>query len=300
MTVAQLVAFPSFAPLPSSLVYRFVEEQDKYDFPPPDAVISPDRMVRVTPFFQEERELLVQWAQEVHRTLGIGEERNGFIASLLLPVQQKRNDTYLLMNPIAGALSTEWLLKALADTRHTVTPTSLSRWRDAGLLRYDKKDRPDTDSVASLLIAAQLHKQRRGFLPSTLVEGEPAWWCWRQDRPSAPVVPCPVPLPDDLPPSALLWTQWTGAAWHPEWLNVGQRGAIRWAGTNEVNSKLLWNVSLDKLTEWVPGIVSNTQELEVTPEELEVTPEILHTLANIALLHLAGRCLRVVPLQRAS
>ena len=299
MTGAQLVAFPSFAPLSSSQVFRFVEEQDRYDFPPPDAVSSADP-VRVIPFFEAERAHLAQRAQEVHPTLWTVEERNGFIAALLLPVQQKRIDTYSLMNPFAGELSTDWLLKALANTRHTVTPTTLTRWRDAGLLLYESKDRPDTNSVASLLIAASLHKQRRGFLPSSLRAGEPAWWCWRQDGPSAPVVPCPVPLPDDLPGSTLLWTQWTGAAWQREWLPVGRRGAIRWAGTMELHGKRLWDVSFDRLIEWVPEIASNVQELEVTAEELKNTPEILHTLANMALLHLARTCLRTIPLQHLS
>ena len=294
MTIAQPMAFPSFAPLPSSLVCRFVEERDKYDFPSFRVILSGGQTVFALPYFQAER---AQLELRTHGAGWAGESGGSLAASLLHQVQQKRTTTYTLMNPFAsaGTLSTEWLLKTLASAQHSVTPTTLSRWRDAGLLRYDKKDRPDGDSVASLLIAAQLHKQRRGFLPSTLVEGEPAWWCWRQDSLSAPVVPCPVPLPDDLPPSALLWTQWMGAGWHPEWLNVGQRGAIRWAGTSEVNGKLLWDVSLDALTAWVPGIVSSLEELEVARAELEATPEILHTLSNIALLHLASTHLRVVP-----
>lgn len=300
MSRAQSAAFPSFAPLPSSLVYRFVEERDKYDFQAPYTATSGEQTVLALPYFQAERAHLERRVQETPRADLIGESSGDLTASLLHLVQQKRSATYTLMNPAASAISTEWLLRTLADTGHTVTPTTLSRWRDAGLLRYDKKDRPDTDSVGSLLIAAQLHKQRRGFLPSSLREGEPGWWCWRQDHPLAPVVPCPVPLPGDLPPSAALWTQWTGAAWHPEWLSVGQRGAMRWAGTIEVNGKLLWNVSLDKLIEWVPGIVSNLEELEVVPAELETTPEILHTLANIALLHLARTRLRALPLQCAS
>src|SRR5579875_97222 len=299
MSVGPLVPFPSFAPLPSSLVNRFVEEREKYDFLPASYFIQSAQTVCALPYFQTERASLERQVREMHRE-GESEESGNLIAALLSQVQQKRAATYTLMNPFAAALSTEWLLKQLSENRHTVTPTTLSRWREAGLLRYDKKDRPEADSVAALLIAAQLHKQRRGFLPSTLIEGEPAWWCWRQDRPSAPVLPCPVPLPDDLPSSALLWTQWTGAGWHPEWLNVGQRGAIRWAGTRMVNGKLLWDMPFDRLTEWVPAIIANAEEMEVTFEELETTPEILHTLANIALLHLARRCLRTVPFQNAS
>lgn len=81
---------------------------------------------------------------------------------------------------------------------------------------------------------------------------------------------------------------------------MGQRGAIRWAGTREVNGKLLWNVSLDAFTAWVPGIVSNLEELEVACAELEATPEIVHTLSNIALLHLVHTRLRAVPLPYVS
>jgi hypothetical protein len=297
MSQTQHAAFPSFAPLPSSLVYRFVEERNKYTFPTPFTDASSKQAVLALPYFQAERAYLDRMAQETPSAPASGESSRDLATSLLHEVQQKRATAYTLMNPIVSVLSTEWLLEALAETGHTVTPTTLSRWRDAGLLRYDKKDHPDTDSVASLLIAAQLHKQRRGLLPSSLQDGEPGWWCWRQDHPLAPAIPCPVPLPDDLPSSAVLWTQWVGAAWHPEWLGVGQRGAMRWSGTIEANGKLLWDVPLDRLIEWVPGILSNLEELEIKPAELESTPEIGHTLANIALLHLARTHLRALPLQ---
>jgi len=291
-------AFPTFAPLPSTLVYRFIEERDKYDFPLPGANTLSEQSVYVTPYFQPEQALLEQCAQEISSGETLTKaECFGLIVSLLRQVQKKRAVTYTQMDPFAGTLSTEWLLETLRDMKHAVTPTTLSRWRDGHLLRSDKKDRPDSNSAAAVLIAAQLHKQHRGFLPKRLAKGEPAWWCWRQDSPSDPVIPCPVPLPD-LPPSALLWTQWTGAAWHPEWLNVGQKGAIRWGGTDEINGKLLWNVPSETLAAWMPGIISYGAELDVSLKEMDETPEIRHTLANIVLLHLARTCLRVMPLQR--
>src|SRR5947209_64980 len=129
-------AFPSFAPLPTSIVFRFLEERNKYDFQVRSTAAEDELVVRVLSSFREEQ-------------------------------------THL-----------------------------------RGLLPLTSRDRDLTSR-----------------------DREPAWWCWRQDHPQTPIIPCPVPLPDDLPPSAVLWTQWAGAAWHPEWLGVGQRGAIRWART---------------------------------------------------------------------
>src|SRR5438128_739560 len=149
MSKAQSAAFPSFAPLPSSLVYRFVEERDKYDFLAPSTATSGEQAVLALPYFQVERAHLARRVQGIPRADLTGESTGDLTASLLYLVQQKRSATYTLMNPAASALSTEWLLRTLADTGHTVTPTTLSRWRDAGLLRYDKRDRPDTDSVGS-------------------------------------------------------------------------------------------------------------------------------------------------------
>jgi hypothetical protein len=280
------------------MVEHFALEYNKYDFLQLDLPGLDRQTVFALPYFlQLERQNLEQSLHELTREGPHPESCGGLIDTMLYGVQKIRRATYALMNPIVGSISTEWLLRQLSETRHTVTPTTLSRWRDAGLLRYQQKDKPEADSVASLLIATSLHKQRRGALPTSLLAGEPAWWCWRQDSPTSPVVSCPIPLPEDIPPRALLWSQWTGAAWQPAWLSVGKRGAIRWAGTLEINGKLVWNISLDTLMMWVPDIASNLKGLEVSRSELEDTPELLHTLANMALLRLSGECLRATPLQ---
>ncbi len=185
-----------------------------------------------------------------------------------------------LIQPSGGQLSTDWILHALKEYTHrSVTPQTLSRWREHGLLRYHQKDQPDADSTAALLISGMIDDRARGWLPPAQAEDEPLWWCWRQDSPRASAIPCQFPLPD-LPPSTLLWTPWTGAAWNVTWLNVGTFGAIRWAGTMRVGEKLLWQVTCRDLEQWVPEVIS-------LGEGLDITPEITHTLANVALLHLA-------------
>jgi hypothetical protein len=198
-------------------------------------------------------------------------------------VREKRALAYTLLSEVIETddYSTQWVQQTLADYHRAVTPPTISRWRDHGLLRYDEWNRPNADSVASLFIVSLIDSRERRRMPSTMPKSEPFWWCWRQDSPHSPTVPCPIPLPDDLPPSSLLWTPWAGAAWHPSWLNVGQRGAIRWAGTRVQFGKPLWNITEDDLRRWDPGVD------EFPLGVLEMAPEILHTKANLVLLRLA-------------
>lgn len=213
------------------------------------------------------------------------QERNAEYQAYQHAVDHHRTTAYRLLTPYlptGTTLSTEAVLAALAEMNHAVSAQTLSRWRDHSLLRYRQYNHAEASSVAAILITALLlsGRSQRIFLPSEGDSREPLWWCFRQDAPDAPVVPCPVPLPADLPPSALLWTPWEGAAWDVAWLHVGTLGAIRWAGTVVEHDKLLWQVSLADLERWVPEVL-------VHGKELAITREILHTLANVALLHLA-------------
>jgi hypothetical protein len=165
----------ALVPLPTSLVEHLALEHDTYDFPQLDLPGSGQPTVCVLPSFRTERLDLEQWIQMSTHEGPDQESSNDLITAMLYGVQQTRRVTYALMYPVAGTLSTEWFMTRLADTRHTVTPTTLTRWREAGLLHYQQKDRPEADSVASILIAASLHKQRRGALPSSLPDGEPSW-----------------------------------------------------------------------------------------------------------------------------
>nr|WP_242527382.1 hypothetical protein [Ktedonosporobacter rubrisoli] len=101
-------------------------------------------------------------------------------------------------------------------------------------MRFREHGIPDPSNAAAVFIYRLLvQDQRKGFLPTSMAPEEPDWWCWRQSGPDDKWIPCPIPLPTDLPPETVLWTPWAGASWEASWLLVGQdRRAIRFAGTH--------------------------------------------------------------------
>ncbi len=222
-------------------------------------------------------------------------------SSLIERVKKKRDSVYALMTPAVEnrSVSTDWVMTQLAELsprNHRVSHETMSRWRDQGLLSYDGHNRPNYDSAAALMILRILDQKRiKGWTPTQkITEQEPRWWCWRQDSPTSPILPTPVPLPEDIPPTALLWTTWAGAAWEPEWfstgelgvarwgwLSVGELGAARWAGTHLEKNRHLWSITEAELLQWDP---------QVTPlgkTVMDAAPLAQHTLATLSLLRLA-------------
>ena len=132
-------------------------------------------------------------------------------------------------------------------------------------------------------------------MPSSVEADEPGWWCYSQSAPlhgsAAPIVPCPVPLPANLPAATLLWTPWIGASWDPSWLQIGDLGAIRWAGaTLDKQGRIQWNLTESDLRQWDPEIVS------IDMGFLKNTQEMLNGAAHFALLRLALTRLCPLPL----
>lgn len=118
----------------------------------------------------------------------------------------------------------KWFLDELRNntpTGNRPVSVTLYDWQQRGLLLREWPRGPfDLDSVAALLIARMAEDEHeRGWLPSSLDEEEPRWWCYGREYPDAPIMAVPVPLPE-LPPSTLLWTHWRGAAWR-KWASVG-------------------------------------------------------------------------------
>lgn len=222
---------------------------------------------------------------------------------LRLRLLKPREETFELLQPAvkAGEFDTDFLLKKLSeftpqkkmDSPRLLSAESLSHWRKIGLVRYESKNQPNADNGAALITLRRMvqHRERK-WLPNprkldrTHFLNEPIWWCWRQDSLSSPLIKCPVPLTEDVPPHALLWTDWRGAAWKPEWLSVGNLGCSRWAGTYVRDGALLWAITEEELSErW--GIPINADYKQA----LAATPLTLHTLATSALLLLTTKYL---------
>ena len=92
--------------------------------------------------------------------------------------------------------------------------TVLSRWRAMGLLTPPTARSPiHADGLVALMLTRALWPPRERIHVPEIPSTEPRWWCWRQDTPDAPILPCPVPLPPDVPPTARLWSPWAGAPW---------------------------------------------------------------------------------------
>jgi len=211
---------------------------------------------------------------------------------LITSVKQSSTKVYQIMAPVVATntLSTNWLIDQLAQAsprEHKFSPETISRWRDQNLLCYQGRNKPNQDNVAALLILRMLTDTKKiiGWVPNTTIaKAEPLWWCWRQDSPTCPILPCPIPLPADIPSHALLWTNWLGASWQEEWLPVGKIGAARWAGTlfNRDKSSLLWDISEDALQRWDPEISPFSHGIL-----RDAAPLTMHTLSTLALLRLA-------------
>jgi len=132
--------------------------------------------------------------------------------------------------------------------------------------------------------------RERNWKPSSMEEGEPTWWCWRQDRPESPIVACPVPLPADLPATVLLWTPWLGSAWrNRHWLKVGDLGAIRWAHTQELirGGRWIWALGYDTVASWCTEIAAMALLAKNVSSTKEITREITHACGQVVLFHLA-------------
>ena len=237
---------------------------------------------------KQQRRLL----KKMVRTTSQDELEQGALALLEKHVQEKRQVVYALMDSLVQtehvsrehALSTTWIMHVLSahtPENRPVPSQTLALWRERNLLRYRERGHPDLDNTAALLLARMVDVRIRNWLPTTIGEDEPHWWCWRQDTPEMVPIPCPMPLPADLPLTVLLWTPWVGAAWDPHWLKIGDLGAIRWAGAVSEHRCVRWTISQQELQRWDPEVAALTINFPADAEGIS------HTLAQLALFRLA-------------
>jgi hypothetical protein len=273
--------FPQLAPLTTPLVHHLLARQE--------IPLNSQLLRGIDP-----RKRSSQVSQQLSQSWRLFERR----------VYEKRQHTYSLMAPAIQTDCTtslsyvhpRWFRETLGlltpslrkdKTKEHITGQTLSTWRERNLLRHHAWGQCDVQSAAGLLIARQLDDTReRGWLPSMIEANEPHWWCYSQAAPvngvPSPIVPCPVPLPADLPPATLLWTPWAGAGWDLCWLQIGLFGAIRWAGaTLGPYGHVQWDVSAADLKQWAPDLFLEQDNA------CEHTQEVVNSIAKFVLLRLA-------------
>lgn len=162
--------------------------------------------------------------------------RQQVVTDLAPLVQAKR----LTMKELRGQI------KARSD--HDLAASTLRAWVSRHLLTRASSGKPEPSCAAAILIMRSLmpRERQRDWLPSAMASDEPRWWCWRQDAPDAQLLPCPVPMPSDLPTAALLWTPWVGAAWQEPWQAI-EGGAARWAGVPTLAEINQWGITLETM-----------------------------------------------------
>jgi hypothetical protein len=213
-------------------------------------------------------------------------------------VSAARHAVYTIMYPFVegDSLSTAWLLQTLTANSPNKSPVqgaTLALWHERKLMRYteQRRGRPDPENAAALLVTRMVDRRERNWLPTTMAEEEPAWWCYRQDSPLAPITACPVPLPSDLPATTLLWTPWRGAGWlrNRPWLPIGNLGAIRWGSAREIvrGSEWMWDLSPHQLREWDSEIAALPFPTRHSARRGNVEQAIHHQQAQLALYRLA-------------
>ena len=188
-------------------------------------------------------------------------------------------------------VSSEWFIDQiakLAPQHGRITNETLSYWRRIGLLRDEGFNQPEKGNVAAILaLRLNAPTRERGWVPikttPSLGKDLASWYCWRQDSPRASLLSCPVPLPEDLPTSAFLWTTWEGASWYPGWIRINDYGCARWA---RIRKDGIWDISEEELAMWDPDITPLGEDIA---SGLPIT---MHTLATLALLRLASFRLR--------
>lgn len=232
--------------------------------------------------------------------------------SLLRELQALRPAVFHLLDPLVQtktlstdwllqALSKEWLLQTLANetarlhsheepfshpSGNLFSDSTLTTWRQRGIVLYEERNKPDYRSVAPLLLMRALDKRENKFLPPTLTEEDRHWFCWRQDNPHLAPVPYRVPLTKEfptagLPQQAILWTPWVGAIWNGHWMKINSTGAIRFAHITMQQENINWNITLEHIQLWDPAAASLNVPLS------GMTSDILQKLGDLTLLRFA-------------
>ena len=220
--------YPAFAPLPAPMAdHLLLEEERRYRRRPAQRPSDQEMAQTVLERISRARTLVYEY---LHPFVTADQKRH------------ERGEGRTFPN-------VDWLLETLAQYtpgRGGNSEATLDFWQKRGLLRREKtRGLLEITSVAALLVARLAEGTlQRNWLPSSLEDTEPYWWCSGRVSPGAPIQAIPVPLSSSLPASQVVWTPWRGAIWEGTWRTIGEAFLYRWAGSPSVQDLLLWQQDL--------------------------------------------------------
>lgn len=230
----------------------------------------------------------------------LGLEADEFVARVTRPADQFLCELHTLEQQILKArdhifsllrqkqdISVKWFratVPSLRTTRKTsdkpLSLQAIANWRESNALRFRRWGEMDLDSASAVMIMALIDKRERHFLPTSTPPDEPIWWCYSQAAPTrrgtqAPIIPRPVPLPQQLEPGTLLWSS-SWPSFDPDWTQFSGVGAIRFS-----------SVTKDTLELWDPGLSTSQIALLLEGNDALRTEQTVRSLAQSVLYKLA-------------
>lgn len=169
-----------------------------------------------------------------------------------------------VLSPRNKKISAAWVRRRLAEEApptvqaKAISAQTIKNLASGNVLRKQSWGVYDPQSVAVALMLRKIHQEReRNWLPSSVPTDEEWYWVWSQERPGAPIVPCPYPqIPINLHPQTLLWTGWAGASWGEDaWYKIGYEGAVTFAGLIWEKRHSMPAMTLADLEVWEPGAI---------------------------------------------
>jgi len=180
--------------------------------------------------------------------------------------QQARESMLALTRPVVEAreLTITWFRETVSmqlERKRPRTSTerallswqTIQRWRMNHVLLPQEPKLLDPERALAILIACAMDPREREFTPPFIDPGEPPYYCYAKASSSAPIVACPMPVPQEGPRATLYYTPFQAAYWNdPCWYPIpgGSFGCFRWGGAKMVGERIRWTWTKKDLEVW--------------------------------------------------
>jgi hypothetical protein len=293
-----IAVYPLLAPLSSTFIrYSFHYRYQTEYIPLTEPVFSPEEAAALAR--KQYDRIWTNYLDDFRNTRKrLAEDMDG---EVLLDKHRSMKKKYLNPTTFRHLLSQYGPSDPVRDQKlRSISADTIEDYIKGGVLKKEDWGIYDPESMIKLLICRQLDRTRvRNWIPAKIADGEEDYWIWTQERPNAPLRPCPYPnLPTWLSPTSLVFTRWIGASWrNVGWIRIGNLGAISFAGLLQANKPsmstfeelpLVFTTQQLELWNRRPKAVESIAKQHETHERVDVSGGLADTLKILAYKHSTG------------